>query len=88
MLIVSKLTFERRYLSCVFFYSCKNIVIPQMGERVLSSLQHVSDVMSSDIQKNRDVGLPSYNKYRKLCGLPVAKSFDDLRMWMHDEVRA
>ncbi|XP_013163386.1 PREDICTED: peroxidase-like protein 3 isoform X2 [Papilio xuthus] len=32
--------------------------------------------------KSRDVGLPSYNRYRQLCSLPVAKTFDDLYHWM------
>lgn len=36
------------------------------------------DLLSYDIQRGRDTGLPPYNKMRQLCGLPVAKSFDDL----------
>lgn len=36
------------------------------------------DLLSYDIQRGRDTGLPPYNKMRELCGLPVAKSFDDL----------
>lgn len=36
------------------------------------------DLLSYDIQRGRDTGLPPYNKMRELCGLPVAKSFNDL----------
>lgn len=36
------------------------------------------DLLSYDIQRGRDTGLPPYNKIRELCGLPVAKSFADL----------
>lgn len=36
------------------------------------------DLMSTDIQRGRDTGMPPYNKLRPVCGLPEAKSFDDL----------
>ena len=34
-------------------------------------------VVSLDIQRGRDHGLPGYNQFRKFCGRKVAKSFND-----------
>lgn len=36
------------------------------------------DLMSYDIQRGRDNGLPPYNKMRQICGLKKAIRFDDL----------
>ncbi|VVC25042.1 Hypothetical protein CINCED_3A001808 [Cinara cedri] len=36
------------------------------------------DLVSLDLERGRDFGLPSYNKFRQLCGLNEAKTFDDL----------
>lgn len=33
------------------------------------------------------MGIPSYNNFRALCGLPKATSFDDLRDVMDEEVQ-
>lgn len=35
------------------------------------------DLPSFDIARGRDFGIPSYNKFRKLCGLSEAKTFED-----------
>jgi len=34
-------------------------------------------LVSFDIARGRDFGIPSYNKLRQLCGLSEAKNFDD-----------
>lgn len=36
------------------------------------------DLLSYDIQRGRDVGLPPYTKMRTICGLSKAESIDDL----------
>lgn len=44
------------------------------------------DLMSLDFTRGRDVGLQPYNRYRQLCGLPLAKDFDDLTDLLHIKV--
>jgi len=34
------------------------------------------------VQRGRDHGLPGYNHYRKICGLPALTSFRDLDQYM------
>lgn len=37
-----------------------------------------TDLLSIDIQRGRDIGLPPYIRVRKICGFPNITSFDDL----------
>ena len=45
------------------------------------------DAVSLDIQRGRDHGIPGYNHYRKYCGLPAAKKFEDFLDYIPSEVR-
>jgi peroxidase len=38
----------------------------------------VVDLVSANINRGRDHGLPSYNSYREMCGFTRAQKFDDL----------
>lgn len=44
------------------------------------------DLMALDFTRGRDVGLQPYNQFRQLCGLPLAKNFDDLTDLLHIKV--
>lgn len=45
------------------------------------------DLMSADIVKGRDVGLPPYNQVRHFCGYPLAEDFEDLLDLIHIKVK-
>lgn len=46
-----------------------------------------SDLISLDLERGRDFGVPPYNKMRQLCGLRKANSFEDLSDQISQEVR-
>lgn len=45
------------------------------------------DLMSYDIQRGRDNGLPPYNKMRRVCGLAKANKFADLSDFISKKVQ-
>ncbi|XP_043257427.1 peroxidase-like isoform X1 [Colletes gigas] len=55
-----------------------NIISDVTSKLFASRGNHLGlDAISLDIQRGRDHGLPGYNHYRKYCGLPAAKNFED-----------
>ncbi|KAM3967109.1 LOW QUALITY PROTEIN: salivary peroxidase/catechol oxidase-like [Aphomia sociella] len=54
-----------------------DVVDPEISENFYSEIEKVHDLVASDIQRGRDMGIPGYNKYKKLCGMKPAKKFED-----------
>ncbi|XP_014475720.1 PREDICTED: peroxidase-like isoform X2 [Dinoponera quadriceps] len=54
-------------------------LIPDMTSKLYTSNGNDLglDAISLDIERSRDHGLPGYNYYRRYCGLPAARTFDD-----------
>ena len=45
------------------------------------------DLIAITIQRGREHGIPSYNKFREFCGLPKAKTFEELSTEVYIDVR-
>lgn len=39
----------------------------------------VEDLLSTDIQRGRETGVPTYNTMREICGFKRANVFEDFR---------
>lgn len=43
------------------------------------------DLVSFNMQRGREFGLPGYMEFRKFCGLPTSEHFHDLLVSMHND---
>uniref|UniRef100_A0A913I157 peroxidase n=1 Tax=Strongyloides stercoralis TaxID=6248 RepID=A0A913I157_STRER len=50
----------------------------RLTNAITENMFESTDLGSINIQRGRDHGLPSYNKFRELCGLKLAKTLDDI----------
>ncbi|CAG9534246.1 unnamed protein product [Cercopithifilaria johnstoni] len=57
----------------------------RMSKSITEKMFGSTDLGSVNIQRGRDHGLPSYNKWRQFCGLSLANDFDDLKNEILDE---
>uniref|UniRef100_A0AAF5Q2S6 peroxidase n=2 Tax=Wuchereria bancrofti TaxID=6293 RepID=A0AAF5Q2S6_WUCBA len=51
----------------------------RMSKSITEKMFGSTDLGSVNIQRGRDHGLPSFNKWRHFCGMPLAHNFDDLK---------
>lgn len=51
----------------------------RMSKSITEKMFGSTDLGSVNIQRGRDHGLPSYNKWRHFCGMPLANKFEDLK---------
>ncbi|KAI6180686.1 ShKT domain-containing protein [Aphelenchoides besseyi] len=51
----------------------------RMTPAITESMFGTTDLGSVNIMRGREHGIPSYNKWRKFCGMPHAQSFDELK---------
>ena len=68
--VLSEVTYKHHYQVAESLHD--NLFKDAFGKNTKTSLS------SLNIQRGRDHGLPPYNKFRKLCGLKEAKTFEDL----------
>ena len=50
----------------------------RLTKAITESMFGNTDLGTINIQRGRDHGLPSYNRFRQFCGLKKAKTFDDV----------
>ncbi|XP_055686975.1 peroxidasin isoform X2 [Lutzomyia longipalpis] len=60
----------------------------ELTEKLFHSAHAVAlDLAAINIQRSRDHAIPSYNDYRRMCNLTVAKTFDDFTEISNKQVR-
>ncbi|XP_055926911.1 peroxidase-like [Argiope bruennichi] len=65
--------------------SVDSFITPEVREHLFqpADKDYGHDLAAVGIQRGRDHGLPSYNKWRSVCGLSQMKSWDDLKSVMN-----